>query len=86
MVNQVSGWEAIFGTKGGKPKPTRAPRADPGCLATELEPDSEFDRLFDGDEGGGDEADHNCMEGVIADALGDWGVDVGAGAHGGGGF
>ena len=46
----------------------------------------ELERLFDGDEGGGDEADHNCMEGVIADALGDWGMGVGAGAHGGGGF
>ena len=41
---------------------------------------------FDGGEGGGDEAHHNYMEEVIADALGDWGMDVGAGAHGGGGF
>ena len=42
--------------------------------------------VTDGDEGGGDEAHHNYMEEVIADALGDWGMDVGAGAHGGGGF
>ncbi len=26
------------------------------------------------------------IEGVVADALGDWGMGVGAGAHGGGGF
>ena len=64
-----------------------APRADPGCLATELEPDSELERVFDGDEGGGDDALDKYIDGVVADdALGDWEMGVSSGAHGGAGF
>ena len=64
-----------------------APRANPGCLATELEPDSELERVFDGDEGGGDDALDKYIDGVVADdALGDWEMGVSSGAHGGAGF
>ena len=78
------------GGGGSKPAPLAegyAPRADPGCLATELEPDSELERVFDGDEGGGDDALDKYIDGVVADdALGDWEMGVGSGAHGGAGF
>ncbi len=63
-----------------------APRANPGCLATELEPDSELERVFDGDEGGGDDAHGEYIDGVVADALGDGEMGVSSGAHGGAGF
>ena len=57
------------------------------CLATELEPDSELERVFDGDEGGGDDAHGEYIDGVVADdALGDWEMGVSSGAHGGAGF
>ena len=45
----------------------------------------ELERQFDGDIDGADRFD-NYIEGVVADALGDGGMDVGAGAHSGGGF
>ena len=56
------------------------------CLATELEPDSELERVFDGDEGGGDDAHGEYIDGVVADALGDGEMGVSSGAHGGAGF
>ena len=78
------------GGGGSEPAPPAegyAPRADPGCLATELEPDSELERVFDGDEGGGDDALDKYIDGVVADdALGDWEMGVSSGAHGGAGF
>ena len=64
----------------------RAGRHDPGCLATELEPDSELARVFDGDEGGGADAHGDYIDGVVADAFGDGGMGVSSGAHGGAGF
>ena len=47
--------------------------------------DSELEQQFDGVIDGADRFG-NYIEGVIADALGDGGMDVGAGAHSGGGF
>ena len=55
-------------------------------MATELEPDSELERVFDGDEGGGDDAHGEYIDGVVADALGDGEMGVSSGAHGGAGF
>ena len=60
--------------------------SQPGCLATELEPDSELERVFDGDEGGGDDAHGEYIDGMVADALGDGEMGVSPGAHGGAGF
>ena len=60
-------------------------RADPGRLAAEQDWDSELEQQFDGVIDGADRFG-NYIEGVIADALGDGGMDVGAGAHSGGGF
>ena len=57
-----------------------------GCLATELEPDSELERVFDGDEGGGDDAHGEYIDGVVVDALGGGEMGVSSGAHGGAGF
>ena len=77
------------GGGGSEPAPPAegyAPRADPGCLATELEPDSELERVFDGDEGGGDDAHGEYIDGVVADALGGGEMGVSSGAHGGAGF
>ena len=77
------------GGGGSEPAPLAegyAPRANPGCLATELEPDSELERVFDGDEGGGDDAHGEYIDGVVADALGDGEMGVSSGAHGGAGF
>ena len=60
-------------------------RADPGRLAAEQDWDSELEQQFDGVIDGADRFG-NYIEGVIADALGDGGMDVGAGAHSGGDF
>ena len=59
-------------------------RADPGRLVAEQDWDSELERQFDGDIDGADRFD-DYIEGVVADALGGGGMDVGAGAYDGGG-
>ena len=66
---------------GGSRSPTSSLAAP-----TELEPDSELERVFDGDEGGGDDAHGEYIDGVVADALGDGEMGVSSGAHGGAGF
>ena len=47
---------------------------------------TELERVFDGDEGGGDDAHGEYIDGVVADALGDGEMGVSSGAHGGAGF
>ena len=71
---------------GGSRSPTSSLAAPSGEGAAFIT-DSELERVFDGDEGGGDDALDKYIDGVVADdALGDWEMGVSSGAHGGAGF